>query len=177
MKNIKTYAYMLLVSTVFSCFAMLPSGAQTLVEAIADETQTQYALTPNSHGTGFYAPVNDGTSFSTLGALAGTNRDFKILGNSLSGTTDPDIVPNAYSNIASSKKGRGLSFSSGQTLNIASVYGYIYFKDAITNNGGTLNITNSSFAQNEGIAGGVIESTGTGNSVYIKNSHFLTTTI
>lgn len=170
-KTIKA-ATLLSISALLSCSAMLPSYAQTLIEAIADETQTQYALTPNSSGTGFYSPVNDGGSFSSLGALAGANRTFKISGNSLAGSTDTSIIPKFDSNIASDKKGYGISLSSGQTLNIHNISPFIYFKDAITNDGGTLNITLGTFSYNEGQEGGVVKSTGSGNSVTIQRSNF-----
>lgn len=170
-KTIKT-ATLLSISVLLSCSAMLPSCAQSLVEAIADETKTEYTLTPNSSGTGFYSPVNDGGSFSSLGALVGTNRTFKIYGKSLAGTIDTSIIPDADSNIASDKKGYGISLSSGQTLDITNVTPYIYFKDAIKNDGGTLNITSSTFSYNEGQEGGVIKSIGSGNYTKIKNSTF-----
>ncbi len=118
--------------------------------------------------TGYRVFADSKSGHVKLGKLGGEGRTFTISGgsgNEFDKTIDGILADNTT-------KGEGIKLSGGQTLKLQNISDFKNFKNAIVSNGGTIDIDNVTFLNNEGeIKSGVLDISDT-NENTIDNSAF-----
>lgn len=142
----------------------ISSATNSLPDYIQDESLGVDKF--NITDTGYRVFIDDAPGKNTLGILAGTGRTFTISGGK---GNEFDRTINGI--LADNTRGGGVSIASGQTLILENISDFMNFKNAITSNGGTIDINNVRFTNDEAdTCGGAINATG--GTLKVENSTF-----